>query len=319
MNLPIVALTIVGAVIWIPKLVDTNLRRRRLDVPGALSVTLALALVIFGLGEAQSTSWTSTPVLSTLALAPVLLVIFAVVERSAREPLVPITLLRRRAAVANVLAVFQQSIGASTTFLAPLFLQQVWGFSPLHAGAGALPLPIGFVIGARLSSRLVHRFGAKPLVTVGFVLVAVGLIWLAQLPSNADYFATFFPALLVRSLGQGLVVVPIVVTVTSGVRHEEQGIAAGFFNMSQQLGGTLGLAVIATVVSAASRQGPIHDAARAHGFRLGFFICAVFSVTGALTAVIWLQSPRPTSHGERIEPWPREDVIAVELGSPTSP
>ena len=291
-NGPIAALAITGAVFVLPK-VEQRGPRRRLDVPGAISVTFGLALVIYGLGEAQSTSWTSTPTLVALGCAPVLLVGFYFIERRTREPLLPFALLRRRAAVGNLLSVFQQSIGASTAFLAPLFMQQVWGFSAGRAGASTLPLPIGFGIGARLSSRLVARYGGRRLVIIGFTLVAIGCILLARAPTHQSYFETFLPALFIRSFGQGLLVIPIVLSVTSGVQRDDQGIAAGLFNMSQQLGGALGLAAVATVASAAATGAGGGIIGEAHGVRIGFLVAFGLAVSAAIVSTLWLKTPPP--------------------------
>jgi EmrB/QacA subfamily drug resistance transporter len=312
-NGPIALLAITGAVLTIPKHLAPVERRPRLDIPGALTVTAGLALVIFGLGEAQSTSWTSKPTLIGLTLAPILIAAFVVIEHHTAEPLLPFALLRRRAAVGNLLSVLQQSVGASTAFLAPLLMQQVWGFSAGRAGAATLPLPIGFGIGARLSSRLVPRVGEKRLVSVGFTLVACGCFLLSRIPTHGDYFTTFMPALALRSFGQGLVVVPVVLTVTSGVPKKDQGIAAGLFNMSQQLGGAIGLAVIATVAAAATSPGPNHLAGEAHGIRVAFLVALGIAVVGATLALTAMKgAPRElerevTLLGPDGEPVPAED------------
>jgi EmrB/QacA subfamily drug resistance transporter len=289
-NGPIAVIAITGAVFVLPR-IEQRGPRRRLDIPGAVSVTLGLALVIYGLGEAQSTSWTSMPTIVSLCCAPLLLITFFVIEHRSPEPLLPLALLRRRAAVGNLLSVFQQSIGASTAFLAPLYMQQVWGFSAGRAGASTLPLPIGFGIGARVSSRLVSRYGGRRLVLVGFSLVAIGCLLLARAPSQQSYFATFMPALLIRSFGQGMLIVPIVLSVTSGIRKDDQGIAAGLYNMSQQLGGALGLATVATIASAAATGVGGGVLGEAHGIRIGFLVALGLALVGGVIAMVWLQTP----------------------------
>jgi EmrB/QacA subfamily drug resistance transporter len=293
-NGPIAALAISGAVFALPKDKPHLGHRRRLDVPGALSVTAGLALVIFGLGEAQSTSWTATPTLVALCLAPALLVVFYVIEHRTPEPLLPFSLLRRRAAVGNVLAMFQQCIGGSTAFLAPLFMQNIWGFSAGRAGLATIPLPIGFGIGSRLSARLVGTIGMRRLVIVGFSLVSAGVLLLSRVPNHGNYYTAFMPALFLRSFGQGLVVVPIVTTVTSGVGREDQGIAAGLYNMGQQLGGAIGLAVIATVAAAATAHTGLAAAAEAHGLRVAFVVCLGLALAGLVIAISALRSDVPT-------------------------
>lgn len=289
-NGPIAALAIVGALFVLPR-IEQRGPRRRLDVPGAVSVTLGLALVIYGLGEAQSKSWTSTPTLVSLCSAPVVLAVFFLIERRTREPLLPLPLLRRRAAVGNLLAVFQQSIGASTAFLAPLFMQQVWGFSALRAGASTLALPVGYGVGARVSSRSIARYGGRRLVLVGFAIVALGCALLARAPLHQSYLVSFLPALLLRSFGQGLLIIPIVMSVTSGIPKEDQGIAAGLYNMSQQLGGALGLAAVATVAAAVAAGAGGGLAGEAHGVRFGFLVALALAVLAAFVSALWLRTP----------------------------
>jgi EmrB/QacA subfamily drug resistance transporter len=296
-NVPVAALAVTGAVIVIPKTLPEAGPRRRLDLPGALTVTLGLGLVIYGFGEAQSTSWTSTATLAALAAAPLFLVAFYLIERRTKEPLLPLGLLRRRAAVANVLAVFQQSAGATTVFLAPLFMQQIWGFSALHAGVSTIPMPIGFGIGARVSSRVVGRLGPRRIILTGFCFIAVGTAWLTQLPAHQSYFTTLAIPIFIRSVGQGLVIVPIALSATAGIRREEQGIAAGLFNMSQQLGGAIGLAAIATVAAAATRAAGGGIAGGTHGIHVAFLVTLCLPLMAAGITVLALRNPIPGSAG----------------------
>jgi EmrB/QacA subfamily drug resistance transporter len=292
-NVPVGALAVTGAALLLPKTISDTAPRRRLDLPGALTVTLGLGLVIYGLGEAQSSSWTSTVTLAALSAAPVLLVVFYFIERRTKEPLLPLALLRRRGAVANVLAIFQQSAGATTVFLAPLFMQQVWGFSPFRAGVLTLPLPIGFGIGARISSRLVGRLGSRRIMVIGFSLIAVGTAWLTQVPAHESYFTMLALPLFIRSVGQGLVIVAIALSATAGVRREDQGIAAGLFNMSQQLGGAIGLAAIATVAAAATRSGGGGIAGGTHGIHVAFLVTLCLPVIAVGITLFALRDPTP--------------------------
>jgi EmrB/QacA subfamily drug resistance transporter len=292
-NAPVAALAVTGAVIVLPKTLPGAGPRRRLDLPGAVTVTLGLGLVIYGFGEAQSTSWTATPTLAAFACAPILLVAFYLTERRTKEPLLPLGLLRRRAVVANVLAIFQQSAGATTVFLAPLFMQQIWGFSALHAGVATIPMPLGFGVGARVSSRLVGRLGSRRIILTGFCFIATGTAWLTQLPAHQSYITMLALPILIRSIGQGLVIVPIALLATAGVRREDQGIAAGLFNMSQQLGGAIGLAAIATVAAAATRSGGGGIPGGTHGIHVAFLVTLCLPVLAAVISVLALRNPTP--------------------------
>ena len=299
-NVPVAALAVTGAALVLPKTLPDAESRRRLDLPGAVTVTLGLGLVIYGLGEAQSSSWTATPTLVALASAPLLLVAFYLIERRTKEPLLPLGLLRGRTAVANALAILQQSAGATTGFLAPLFMQQVWGFSALRAGVSTLPLPLGFGIGARFSSLLVGRFSARRIILTGFCLIAVGTAWLIEVPEHQSYFSSLAVPFLIRSIGQGLVIVPIALSATAGVRRADQGIAAGLFNMSQQLGGAIGLAAIATVAAVATSSGGGGLAAETHGIHVAFLVTLCLPLIGAVISVVGLKSSSPpTKAGEQ--------------------
>jgi EmrB/QacA subfamily drug resistance transporter len=297
-NVPVAALAVTGAAIVLPKALAETGPRRRLDLPGAVTVTLGLGLVIYGFGEAQSTSWTSTATLAAFASAPLLLLAFYLTERRTKEPLLPLGLLRRRAVVANVLAIFQQSAGATTVFLAPLFMQQVWGFSALHAGVATIPMPIGFGVGARVSSRLVGRLGSRRIILTGFCFIATGTAWLTQLPAHQSYFTMLALPILIRSIGQGLVIVPIALSATAGVRREDQGIAAGLFNMSQQLGGAIGLAAIATVAAAAARAGGGGIPGGTHGIHVAFLVTLCLPLLAAVVTVVALRNATPETTTE---------------------
>ena len=286
-NVPIAALTVTGALLLLHP-VQEGSRSRRLDVPGAVTVTLALALIVYGLGEAESTSWTSRPTLIALCAAPVLLAAFVVIERRSPEPLLPFALLWRRAAVGNLLSVLQQSLGAATSFLAPLYMQQIWGFPANEAGAGTLPLSLGFFFGARLSNRIARRFGVRLAISLGFAFATIGMTWLTFVPVHPSYFTSFLPGLFVRGFGQSIIVVQALGVATGGVRREDQGIAAGLYNMSQQLGGALGLAAIATVASAAAAGAGGHLLGEAHGLRVGLGVCACIAFSGLVIALTCL-------------------------------
>jgi sugar phosphate permease len=154
------------------------------------------------------------------------------------------------------------------------------------AGLGTLPLPVCFAIGARFSSRAVGRVGARRLVISGFLIMAAGLLWLARIPIGASYLTAVLPGLVLRGLGQGISVVPTMVTVTSGVPDGEHGIAAGLYNTSQQLGGALGVAAIASVAGAVeSAHAGTRLTAEAYGIRAGFAVAAGLAVLGSLVAL----------------------------------
>ncbi len=283
-NVPICGAAIAAFRVLVPGRITRPTTRMRLDVPGALMVTAAIGSVIYGLGEAQSDSWTAAPVLGTLCAGPVLLTAFYLYERRSPTPLIPLQLLFRRESVGNVLGILRASAGISSPFLLPLFMQQVWGYSAGRAGVGALPMTIGFAVGARFVPRLRDHFEERPLIAVGFGLMALGGVLVVLAPAHSEYFAAMMPAMFIRSLGQALVIIPVIGFVTDGVPSDERGTVAGLYNTSQQLGSSLGLAAIATIVSAATLSAGSGVLGELHGIRIGFDVSIGLAVlAGVLT------------------------------------
>lgn len=314
-NGPVAVLTLIGAATLLPS-GETPGRRPRLDVPGAVSVTAGLALIIFGTGEAQSTSWGSLFTIVPLSIAPVLLCTFFLIEAHTVEPLVPLGLLRRRAAVGNVIASFQNAVMISTGFLAQLFMQQVWGFSAAKSGIAMLPILAGYILGARLSSRFASKVGARQCVVIGFALSAAGMIGAANTSTASEYFTLFAPTLFARSVGQGLAIVVVVNSVTSGVRKEDQGITAGIYNMSQQLGSAVGLALITMVAAAATAGVGTSIATHSRELHAGFLVCAAVAMAACIIAGLVLKAPT-AERDNTISPV--EDVlVSADVLDPTA-
>jgi EmrB/QacA subfamily drug resistance transporter len=334
-NGPLAVVAITGSLVLLPRDRSPG-RPSRLDLPGALSMTAAVALVIYGLGDAQSAGWASATTIVTLCVPIALLGLFVTFERRSEQPLLPLNLLKRRATVGNVASVLQQSAGGATIFLTPPYLQEVMHYSARLAGIATIPLPLCFAVGSRISSRAVGRIGARPLVIGGFALMAVGLLWLARTPDGASYLTTFLPGLVIRGIGQGMVAVPTIVTVTSGVPETEHGIAAGLYNTSQQLGGALGITAIATVAGAAVTGTATNLVAmEAHGIRVGFFVAFLLALVGGIVGLALPPGRRPGARSRSdpaapappalagVEPGPVmsvvEAVLSAEAGTSAGP
>lgn len=300
-NAPVAVIVVLGALMALPDTARDASARRRLDIPGAITVTLGVGLVIYGFGEAQSTSWTSPATLGALAASPVLLVVFFLIERRTPQPLLPLALMRGRTAIANLLAILQQSAGSATLFLVPIFLQDVWGYSALHAGIATIFGPCGFAVGSRFASRFANRIGSTRLIVMGFTLVAIGCVWFAQLPVHGDYLLDVAIPLATRSTGQGLVVISIALAATAGVAEGDQGIAAGLFNMSQQLGGAIGLASIATIAAAVGAHSGGGIVGHAAGIRAAFWVTSLLPVAG-VSLSLWHSSLRSSSRARLRRP-----------------
>jgi predicted MFS family arabinose efflux permease len=226
-------------------------RRVRLDLPGAVTVTLGLLAIVFGLSSAAERSWTSPLTLGSLALGVVLLVVFWQVEKKVADPLVPVAILRRgTVAWGNFAGLLAFITETSLVFLLTLYLHKVLGFTPLAAGLSFAVLGIGTVIGGIAAPRLIGRLGPKRAIVTGFAVQTAATLPLVLLgPSSA-----WMPLLLVATFTGGvanlIAIVGFMVTATSGLPDAEQGLATGLATMSQQIGITMGIPIMSAIAAA---------------------------------------------------------------------
>src|SRR3954452_8202249 len=186
----------------------------------------------------------------------------------------------------------------SMFFFISLSMQQVLGYDALKAGVAYLPLALGIIVSADAAAQLGTRVGFKPVMVTGFVFVAGGLVWFAQVSPDGTYIGdVLFPSLL-AAVGLGLVFVPLTVAAVAGVSAEESGLASGLINTSQQVGGALGLAILATIANSAT-QDAVRSAggdpsalpsALTEGFQAAFTVGAGFAVLGALLTAVLISS-----------------------------
>lgn len=226
-------------------------RRVRLDLPGAVTVTLGLLAIVFGLSSAGENSWSSPLTLGSLALGAVLLAVFWQVEKRVADPLVPVWILRRgNVAWGNFAGLLAFITETSLVFLLTLYLQKVLGFTPLAAGLSFAVLGIGTVIGGVTAPKLIGRLGPKRAIVTGFAVQAAATLPLVLLgPSSA-----WMPLLLIATFAGGvanlIAIVGFMVTATSGLPDAEQGLATGLATMSQQIGITMGIPIMSAIAAA---------------------------------------------------------------------
>jgi predicted MFS family arabinose efflux permease len=293
--------------------------KRALDVPGAVTVTAGLAVLVYGIVSTDVHPWGSSRTLATLALGAILLVAFVINEaRFARDPLIPLGVFKRRSlSVANGIAV---TIGAAlfgTYFFLSLYLQDVNGYSALRAGLAFLPAGLCTLAGALIGTRLVQVIGARRQLILGPGLGAAGLFWLSTIGAGDAYLAHVLGPLVLIGLGLGMSFVPMTLSATAGVPAHEAGLASGLINTTRQVGGALGLAVMATVATtiAAHHLGASHQVGPAltAGYRAAFLMAGGGLVLGALLALA-LPNPRPAL---ALVPAPEaEDEAETEVSAP---
>jgi EmrB/QacA subfamily drug resistance transporter len=277
------------------------------DLSGALAATVGLSLLVFGIVRSDVTGWGSGPTLGLIVGGLALLAVFLLIEgRFASAPLMPLRIYRSRTlSAANVVVLL---IGGSTFgmwFFVSLYLQQVLDYSPIRAGLAFLPMTICIVIGSTSASRLVARFGAKPLLITGMVLLTAGMLMFTGISAHGTYLGDMLVPSLLVAMGMGLAFVPATISAVAGVAPAEAGLASGLVNTSRLFGGALGLAILAAIATGDTNHdlhtaGVTAHAALVSGFQLAFVVAAGFSLTGGLVAVFGL--PRVARHAAARQP-----------------
>ncbi len=303
-NVPIgLAVLAVGAAV----LPETGRRKGRFDLAGALTSTIGVGALVYGFVRAASSGWSDTVTISAFVLGVVLLVAFVRTELRAEQPITPLRLLtnasRSGANVARGL-LFAGMFGMF--FFLTQFLQDVLGYSPLQAGFAFLPVPLTVFASSQLASRiLVSRFSSKALTLIGISLSAIGLLLATQLSAGSSYLQ-ILASLVLFGAGNGLSFVTLTTAALAGVAPQDAGAASGLVNVTQQLGGTLGVAVLVTVFGSASKFAASHPVPGAnplaqlnHVFVYGadhaFVAATLFLVAAIVLVAAAVRSPKPTA------------------------
>nr|MDQ2812118.1 MFS transporter [Actinomycetota bacterium] len=223
----------------------------RLDVAGAVAVTAGLGTLIYAIIGTDTHPWGSTRTLSLLGVAVVLLAAFAIIElRLAATPLMPFRLFRSRSlSGANIVMFLVGAAFFSMWYFLSLYLQNVLGDSALKTGLAFLPMGVTIMIGAQASSRILPRLGVRPLLQAGTLVAAGGFAWLSAISPHASYWTHVFGPGCLISLALGLLFTPLAAAATAGIAVREAGLASGVLNTARQVGGSLGLAVLATIAT----------------------------------------------------------------------
>jgi EmrB/QacA subfamily drug resistance transporter len=268
---------------------------RSFDVAGALTVTAGLSILVYALVDATDAGWGSTQTVGLLALAAGLLAAFVAIELRAAHPLVPFRFFQSRTVTgSNVVALLIGASLFSMFFFISLYMQQVLGYAPLKAGLAYLPLALTIMLSAGIASQVVTRVGFKPVLAVGLGFVAGGLLWFSQVSPDGSYLGDIlFPSLL-AAIGLGLSFVSVTIGAVAGVAERESGLASGLINTAQQIGGALGLAILATVANSRtddllSAGGGDRGSALTAGFQSAFAVGAGFAVLGLVLSLVLIR------------------------------
>src|SRR5689334_609407 len=299
-NVPVGALVLVLA----PRLVResvADVTHRHFDVPGAISITGGLMLLVYAMTRAVQHGWGSTETVSLLAASAALVVAFVAIELRSKAPLLPMRMFRSRTlSGSNVAGLLMGAAVFSQFFLLTLYMQQVLHYSALQTGVAYVALTLTVIVFANISQALALRVGIRPVLVTGLLLVSGGLVLYARLPVDGHYFWDLFPAFLISGLGMAFGFIPMTIGALAGVRDSDAGVASGLINTAQQIGGAIGVAAATTIAATATSHylvahpgaGQASGHALTHGFNVAFLVLAAVAAAGAIASAFLVESKR---------------------------
>ncbi len=304
-NLFFAAIAIIGVALFVES--TQREKNARLDYLGTLLGSAGLFFVVYGLGHAVTTSWSNKATWGSLVIGLILLVIFTLWQEQAKNPLLPLRILSSRTRGGSLVALFITSVGIFGVFLfLSYYLEGTLNYSPLRTGFAFLPMVIAILVSSALASaRLLPMVGPRPLVPSGMLLSMLGMILFTRLTSQPDYVGHVLPGLVVAGLGLGMIFAPATASATAGIKEDDAGASSAFVNTVQQIGGSVGTALLNTIAvsvtlralaNAKASGALVH--ATLHGYTVAFWWGAGFFGVGALLTLLILDSGVPEFEGE---------------------
>lgn len=308
-NLIFAAVALVGAVLLLAK--HTANARPKLDWPGTITVTAALFGIVYGFSQAESEGWTAPSTLAFLIGGTVLLAVFGWLETRVAHPLLPLRIVADRTRGASYLTVFIMGIGMFAIFLfLTYYMQLTLQYSPIMTGVAFLPMVAGMVASSTTApSLLLPRVGPKVVISGGFLVAAAGMLWLTRIGLDTGYATHILPALVLLGLGLGGAMSVAFQGSTAGVDHEDAGVASAMVNTSQQVGGSIGTALLSTIAAsamtdyvAAHQPGPLTVAQGAiESYTTSFWWATATFVLGAIVIGVLMPNTVPApAEGEPV-------------------
>jgi len=306
-NVPIGIAVALTAPLFLP---ESQRQPGRFDLVGALTSTAGMTSLVYGFIQAASHGWSDRMAMAAFAAAAVLLAVFLVNESRARQPITPLRLFADRGRSGSYATRLLLVAGMFGMFyFLTQFVQDILGFSPLQAGISFLPMTAALFAVSRLSPRLLARFGAKPLMVVGLLPAVAGMAWLSRISPDSTYVSGVLGPMLLLGTGMGVAFVPLTMASLAGVRPQDSGAASSMVNVTQQVGGSLGLAILVTAFATATRNAIRHPAAHitslaqapqqviVHGMASAFTLAAVFDVLALLIVLLVIRDRAPQPAG----------------------
>jgi EmrB/QacA subfamily drug resistance transporter len=293
-NIPIALVVLAGTLALVPG----TRERGGIDLPGAITVTLALGSLVYAINRAGSDGLIAAPTLAFGAIALVLGIAFVIIQRSVRAPMLPAGVLADRGRVgANLIMLLMGAGQLATFYFLTLYMQSIKDYSPVLTGLAYLPFAIGIGVGSGVAGpQLQARTSPRNVLAIGMTVAAAAMVWFSMLTPDQGALVTLLPAQLVAGIGLGIGFVAATIGGVQDVAPQDSGIASGLINTSQQVGGALGLAILASVAVTATENQPAGAAlpdALTYGYTTGLLGAGAFYLAAILVAVL-LMGHAPT-------------------------
>ncbi len=298
-NVPIGIAITVAIARMLPHEKQEDQPHRDLDLPGAALVTAGLVLLVYTVGEAPAWGWLSQNTLLFGAASVALLAAFVWNEKRAKHPLMPLSIFAvRNVTGANLMSAPISAGMFGMFFLISLYIQNVLKYSPVLTGMAFLPFPIIMAILSQRIARGVSRFGYRPFLIAGPLLVAAGMLWLTRLPVAGNYWTDVLPTVILMPVGMSMTFMPLMVAATSGVKDDQTGLASGLINTSQQMGGAIGLAILSSVAASviAAAGVPASPEAVVDGYKAAFLAGVIFVVAATAIGLLLIRDKKGGKH-----------------------
>jgi len=269
------------------------------DLPGTVTATLGLLSLVYGFTKAAQDGWATTSTLNFFGIAGILLVAFFLIQKNVKNPLLPLRIITERNRGGSYLGSMMVGAGLFSMFLfLGLYLQVILGYSPLKTGFAFLPFSIGIILFAGVASQLLPRVGPKPLIIWGLIQSTAGLYLLTFITPETAYVTHVLPSLVIMSTGMALVFIPISTTALHGIGGRDSGVASAALNTSQQIGGSLGTALLNTIAATSAANYLVNNPglgdkantfALTHGYTASFKAGAAMLMVGAFVILVFMK------------------------------
>jgi EmrB/QacA subfamily drug resistance transporter len=302
-NVPVGVLVFLLTLRFVPES-KADLGHRKFDAAGAVTITSSLAIFVYAISKAPDVGWATARTIVLLVVAGVLGLVSVAIEMRSTAPLVPMRIFRLRSLLAaNVVGFLLGAVIFANFFVLTLYVQQVLGWSALRTGVTFLATAGTTVIWAGVAQALTTRFGPRPVIVIGMLVLAAALAWYTQIPVDGHYWPDLLPAYVIFALGLAFAFVPVSIAAFLEVESQEAGLASGLLNTSQQVGGAIGVAVAATIFTTQAKgllkTGHAPGEAFTSGYQHAFWALLALSLAGALAGFVLLRGTHaPVAEGE---------------------